>query len=58
MINTMSEYPLRVTASALGGAGVSTIEILTPPIQFAVLVGSLIVITLTAIIKFREVFKK
>jgi hypothetical protein len=57
MTSILSQYPLRATAASLGGAGVSTIEYLTPPIQFAILVGSFIIVCLTIVVKFRELIR-
>ena len=57
MLAMLSEHPIKATAVSLGGAGVSTLEYLTPPIQFAVLVGSFIIVCFTVIIKFRELIR-
>ena len=56
-MNMLAEHPIKVTIASLGGAGVSTFEYLTPPIQFAVLVCSFIIVCLTVIIKFRELIR-
>ena len=57
MINILAEHPIKVTLMSLGSAGVSTIERLTPTIQFAILIGSFVIVCLTAIIKFRELIR-
>lgn len=58
MTSTLAQHPLKATVASLGGAGVSTIEALTPPIQFAVLVGSFIIVCLTIAVKVRELIKR
>jgi hypothetical protein len=57
MLNILAQHPIKATAASLGGAGVSTIEALTPPLQFAVAVGSLIIVCLTIIIKLRDLIR-
>ena len=57
MVGIITEHPIKVTMASLGGAGVSTIEALTPPLQFAILVGSFIIVCVTVIIKFRELIR-
>jgi hypothetical protein len=57
MTSILAEHPIKVTVASLGGASVSTIEALTPPIQFAILVGSFIIVCLTIVVKFRELIR-
>ena len=54
MTNTLSQHPLLAASTGFAGVGVSTIEMLTPYIQFSVLVGSAILVGLTIVVKFRE----
>ena len=53
----VSDRPIVMAGTGMSGLGLSTMEMLTPYIQFGVLVGSLFIVGLTVVIKLREVIK-
>ena len=57
MYGILADHPIKVTMASIGGAGASTIEMLTPPIQFAIAVVSLAIVCMTFVIKFRELIR-
>ena len=57
MTSILADHPIKATVASLGGAGVSPLEYLTPPLQFAILVGSFIIVCLTVVVKFRELLR-
>jgi len=57
--NILARRPILATVTSASGYGVTElIHHINPFIQFGIGIGSLVVIILTAIIKFREVRKK
>ena len=54
----LADNPGKMTLASLSGLGVSTFEALTVYVQFGIAVVSFCVITMTAIIKFRELRRK
>jgi len=57
MIGIVSERPLLMTSTGVTGLGLSTLEILTPYVQFGIAVVSFLVVSVTLIIKVRELIK-
>ena len=58
MIDTLARNPSIAIGSGLGSWLVRAMDLLDPVLQFILLLGSAVVVILTAIIKFREVMRK
>lgn len=58
MLDTLSRYPQIAVASGFGTTFAKLANLLTGPLEFIIMVGTAVVVVLTAILKFREVFKK
>jgi len=52
----LSDHPFVVAGTGAGAVGINQLDIISPYIQFGILVISFVVVLLTAIIKAKELF--
>ena len=58
MVDTLARYPSIAVTSGIGTTIAKLANWLTGPLEFIIMLGTAVVVVLTAVIKFKEVFCK